>query len=64
MSEDDRRPMTQMSLYVPVDVRRRYKALCALEGVTLGQKIEELLVREEEKRDRHTPVPAVPSSDL
>jgi hypothetical protein len=50
MSENERRQMTQMSLYVPVDVRRRFKALCALEGMTLGQKIEELLLKEEAKQ--------------
>ncbi len=44
MADDE---MKHMSIYVSEGVRRRFKALCALQGITLGGKIEQILEREE-----------------
>jgi hypothetical protein len=46
--------MTQMTVYVSVETKRRFKALCALEGVTLGGKIEQV-VNDQEESVLHVP---------
>lgn len=42
--------MTTMTVYLSVEAKRRFKALCALEGVSLGRKIE--MITEEESPGR------------
>jgi hypothetical protein len=44
--------MTQMTVYISVETKRRFKALCALEGVTLGKKIEQVVEDHSEHADR------------
>lgn len=54
--------MTQWTIYVSVEAKRKFKAICALEGLTLGQKIERLV---EEHENPIMKVPAVlsPNAD-
>lgn len=41
--------MVQMNVYLPEAAKRGFKALCALEGLSLGQKIEKIV--DQEMRD-------------